>query len=419
MSAATSAPLTRARIVPFDTAGRAPEEANAVLFDFNPETLTLKTSAGQSRDRARQGRQQVQHVGAAQATLSFEAVFDATRPREGATNDADGQPERLDVRLRTRPLALLIQADPTSQRGGGGGGKNKKPAPRRVQFRWGSIVFNGLITQYQETFDFFSPEGVPLRSKVQVTLTEQEFRYEIDSNARAQQAASAPAAPGGLRDAAAAAGADSLTDLAGGGFSLGLDASFSAGFSAGVSLSAELGVSADIGLSVGAGISLDASASLDLFGPPALGGAGAGAGGGGALGKAALTPAPAPRAPAPPGPWAPDGPAPGSQAAGLAAVVAGQRAAGLAFAAPNAGRPPAGGAPPAPVALAVRGAPPPVLPRAPGGAAPPALRRTPAETAWDGTRRPRWEASTVTALPTRGAAAHTQPCGCRRCGGGG
>lgn len=411
-----SAALARARIVPFDATGRALEEGEAVPFDFNPETLTLKTSAGQARDRARQGRQQVQHVGASEATLSFEAVFDATRPREGARDDPDGPPERLDVRRRTRPLARLVQADPTSQRGGGGGGgKNRQPAPRRVQFRWGSIVFNGLITQYQESFDFFSPEGVPLRSKVQITLTEQEFRYEIDSEARARQAAAAPPAPAGLREAAAAAGAERLTDLAGGGRSLGLEGGFAAGVSAGVSLSAELGLSGDIGLSAGAGVSLSASASLDLFGSAAL----ALGGGGADVGKAGLAPAPsgtqgAPKpgagAPAAPGPWAPDGPAPGTQAAGLAALVAGRRAAGLAFALPNA--------PPGAAALPVRGAPPPVLPRAPGGAVPPALRRVPIAAGWDGTRRPRWEGAAPPGATGGRAAPHAQPCGCRRCCGG-
>jgi hypothetical protein len=35
-----------------------------------------------------------------------------------------------------------------------------------VQFRWGTLIFNGVISQHQEVFDYFSPSGVPLRSKV-------------------------------------------------------------------------------------------------------------------------------------------------------------------------------------------------------------------------------------------------------------
>ncbi|PWS37602.1 hypothetical protein DFH01_12340 [Falsiroseomonas bella] len=425
-----TAQFRRASIVPFNEAGTEPQDDQAVPLDFNPATLTLKTSAGESRDRSRQGRQQVQNVGASSATLSFEAVFDSTRPRDGEDGRAPIQEEELDVRLRTRPLALLIQAAESEQ----GSGGNSQPAPRRVQFRWGSIVFNGLITQYQETFDYFSPGGVPLRSKVQITLTEQEFRYEIDSQERARAQAAAAPSPNSMRDAASASGADSLFDLGSGGFSLGLSAGFSAGFSAefsagfsaDISLQAELGLSVDVGLSAGAGVSLSADAAVDLFGSSALGTGGATAGKSGVV---AATPSGSGRAgagtaaavkgsiPSPPSPWAPEGPAPGSQAAGLAAIVLSQRAAGIALAAPNT--------PDAVTPLAPRGSPPPVLPRAPTGIAPLAIRGVPRAAETTGDRRPRWEALGV--APPRFVAAGASRtsgcgcgggCGCARCGGG-
>jgi hypothetical protein len=401
-----SARFTRASITPFDEAGRQTQDAARIAFDFNPETLTLKTSAGVARDKARQGRQQVQHAGATSATLTFEAVFDATRPRDGDGGRPATNEEELDVRLRTRPLALLVQA-PEGEAGASGG--DAQPAPRRVQFRWGSIVFNGLVTSYQETFDFFSPGGVPLRSKVQLTLTEQEFRYEIDSAERARART-----PGG---AGFGAGAGGGTGPGGGiGASAGFSASFSAGFSAyfsaGVSLDAELGVSADIGLSAGAGVSLSAAAAVDLFGGAALGtgGASVGRGGLGATsaaggGKAAQAQALAPS------PWAPEGPAPGSQAAGLAAVVVAQRASGAALAAPNL--------PGAITVLPVRGSPPSLLPRAPagGGAAPLRAALPPASATGD--RAPRWAAAGV---PFHAGAVAPHPkragCACPCCGGG-
>jgi hypothetical protein len=432
-----TAQFRRASIVPFNDAGTEPLDDQAVPLDFNPETLTLKTSAGQSRDRSRQGRQQVQNVGASSATLSFEATFDSTRPRDGEDGRAPIEEEELDVRLRTRPLALLIQAAESEQ----GSGGNSQPAPKRVQFRWGSIIFNGLITQYQETFDYFSPGGVPLRSKVQITLTEQEFRYEIDSQERARAQSAASPSPNSMRDAASAAGADSLFDLGSGGFSLGLSAGFSASFSAGfsagfsaefsagfsadISLQAELGLSVDVGLSAGAGVSLSADAAVDLFGSSALGTGSATAG---KAGIAAATPPAAGGSgsaaaavkgtiPSPPSPWAPEGPAPGSQAAGLAAIVLSQRASGTALAAPNT--------PGVVTPLAPRGSPPPVLPRAPTGLAPPAIRSVPREAETTGDRRPRWEA--LGAAPSRFVAAAASlksgcgcggGCGCARCGGG-
>lgn len=421
-----STKFKRASIVPFDAAGQNAEEAEAIRFDFNPESLTLKVSASRSRDRQRRGRQQVQHVGTSEATLSFEAVFDSSRPRDREDGRAPAATEdELDVRRRTMALAALIEQAENQQGGGSGsGGDKKQPAPKRVQFRWGSIIFNGLITQYQETFDYFSPGGVPLRSKVQITITEQEFRYEVSAAERAVARAAAPPAPAGLRDAAAAAGANSLLDMGPSGLSLGLSPGLSsalnASASAGISLEASLGLSANVGLAVGAGLSLSADASVEVFGSDAIGGGSATAG------RASLSAGTTSTSAAAASPWAPDGPAPGTRAAGLAALVNAQRAAGTALAAPNASAAArmanAAGQPSGP--LAVRGSPPPLLPRATSGAVSPALRNVPPELTWTGERRPRWETlgaqSWRAAAPSRAAAPHAASagCGCARCSGG-
>jgi hypothetical protein len=78
-------PLAKAQLIPFGDAPNAavPDGSKAIRFDFNPETLTLKVSSGEARDSARRGRQQTQNVGASQATLSFECLFDSTHPRAG------------------------------------------------------------------------------------------------------------------------------------------------------------------------------------------------------------------------------------------------------------------------------------------------------------------------------------------------
>ncbi|WP_141349068.1 CIS tube protein, partial [Zoogloea ramigera] len=311
----TTSQFRRAKLVPFDAGGRNPQEARAIPLDFNPETLTLKVSGGEQRDRSRRGRQQVQNVGASKATLSFECIFDSTRPRDASDSSTGGE-EMLDVRTRSKPIADLLQVY----------GSGREQAPRRVQFRWGTLIFNGVISQHQEVFDYFSPSGVPLRSKLSITLTEQEFRYEVSATDAAQRRQAVEQASAGARSQAAAAGASSLM---GGGSGLDLSAGFdlSAGLgldldldlnlnldmslSAQVGLSASLGLSADIGVSVGAGINLDASAAVDLFGPAALGTDAD-------LGRSGVAiPQPSPglaAAGVPPSPWAPDGPAPGSRA---------------------------------------------------------------------------------------------------------
>ena len=103
----TTSQFRRAKLVPFDAGGRDPQESRAIPLDFNPETLTLKVSGGEQRDRSRRGRQQVQNVGSSKATLSFECYFDSTRPRDDDANDDAGGEEMLDVRVRTNELGGL------------------------------------------------------------------------------------------------------------------------------------------------------------------------------------------------------------------------------------------------------------------------------------------------------------------------
>ncbi len=416
----STAQFCRARLVPFDAGGKNTEEGRIIPLDFNPETLTLKVSGGEQKDKGRKGRQQVQNVGSSKATLSFECVFDSTRPRDDDTGEGGGE-EMLDVRVRTKPIADLVQTY----------GSGKEQAPRRVQFRWGTLIFNGVISSHQEVFEYFSPSGVPLRSKVQLTLTEQEFRYEVNASYAAQRLQAVEQAASDARSQASAAGADSLL---GGGANGGAGFDLSAGFelsasldvnldvslSAQVGLSASLGASADIGMAVGAGIHLDASAAIDLFGPAALGTSGD-------LGRSGLTvPKPSPglaAAGVTPNPWAPDGPAPGSSAAGLAAAVSSQRAAGAIAPLPAQGGGASASAGNAP--LPVRGSPPLALRRSPPAGSPVfASREAPLSMA-AGERRPRWEslpATTATAAPAHSHANHSTcacgGCGCRRCCGG-
>lgn len=436
----SSPPFRRAKLVPFDAGGQNPQEGQAIALDFNPETLTLKVSAGQQRDRGRRGRQEVQNVGASKATLTFECVFDSTRPRDDPSGEAAGGEEQLDVRRRSKPIADLLQVF----------GSGREQAPRRVQFRWGTLIFNGVISSHQEVFDYFSPSGVPLRSKVQLTLTEQEFRYQVSADEAAQRRQAISQAAAGAREQAAAAGAAGLLAAAGGApadlrnaFQLDAlgDALASAGLSAELGLSASFGLAADLGAALGAGVPLDAAAALDLFGAGAV------------LGGADLARSGTALPPTSPGlsasgalpqPWAPDGPAPGSAAAGLAAVVTGQRAGGAVsppVAAGLAGSAAAGSTSAGASAGSSPGA------ARPGGraSAMPALRGSPPQSPrWTidggralfttrpplstqtGERRPRWEflppaSESEIVRPTRaaggGCASCGAGCGCQRCRG--
>ena len=53
-----------------------------------------------------------------------------------------------------------------------------KGQPPQVAFEWGGLYFKAIITTMSENFVLFDAEGVPLRSKVTITL--QQFIDESD-----------------------------------------------------------------------------------------------------------------------------------------------------------------------------------------------------------------------------------------------
>lgn len=307
--------LVKAKLIPFRDPpnANAPDQAREIPFDFNPETLTFKVSTGQARDSARQGRQQTQNVAASQATLSFECIFDSTRPRDSdGANSLSSPVKDRDVRKRTKAIADLLQdVDP-----------GKASVPRRVRFLWGEFLFDGVVSQHQETFDYFSADGVPLRSKVALTLTEKEFRYNVSA---------AQAAP--LRD-----GAVALASGPGGNDVPPAEGELQrqhAALAAVLAPDLRRASPAEIGQRLGAGVSLRASEALALFGTAALpagvalpplsatGSAGL------AAGLASSARRATPQAGRPSSPWGRDAAPVGSAAAGLAAAVVAQRQAGL------------------------------------------------------------------------------------------
>ena len=47
-----------------------------------------------------------------------------------------------------------------------------------MRFQWGTFLFEGVIESLNESLEYFSEDGTPLRGKVSVGLTRQEIKYE-------------------------------------------------------------------------------------------------------------------------------------------------------------------------------------------------------------------------------------------------
>jgi hypothetical protein len=182
------------------------DEPNWLSVQFNPETLKVSfanqvaTPSGSGDQRGTPARQ---FVGAGTTKLAVQLWFDvgAQQGQSGAVDD---------VRKLTKKVAHFITPEKVGD----------KLAPPGVRFVWGSFQFDGIMESLEESLEFFSPEGRPLRATVSFALTQQKitdfvFRPVQSSppGAGSSPGASGNAAPGTKPLAQAPAGS-SLQSLA-------------------------------------------------------------------------------------------------------------------------------------------------------------------------------------------------------------
>jgi hypothetical protein len=230
--------VTLATLTPFQNNNRELDAGRKVTAQFNPQSLKLGfrnraapqaptrlTDEGSTGSSAAAAKQ----VTGFMATLSsLEFLFDTSETGE-------------DVRKTTLKIVGMLQTP----------GTNNSPL---VQFQWGSFIFNGTISSVDETIDYFSDAGVPLRATV-------TFGMENNEPSLATPSSTAGVGAG-----------------AGAGFSAGFSAGIGGGISAGAGFSA--GVSGGIGGGIPGGISGGISVG---------GGIGGGISGGAAVGTTPLT----------------------------------------------------------------------------------------------------------------------------------
>jgi len=239
--------------------------AEPARIKFNPASLKLSLTNNLD-EQARQATR------ASTTKLEMELVFDSTE---------DG----TDVRDQTGQVKSLAVAPDTPH-----------ARPPQVEFRWGRFSFTGAIESLTETLDFWSAEGVPLRSTLQVTL--QGLRLDSTAQDAPASATLAPVAAGGTgttgaatragdrnggRAVAATNGIENMRMSAGGYVAVSAEvtlrpaASFSPGASVGAASGAGFGIgaSASAGASAGAGFGMGAGAG---FGAGASAGVSASAG---------------------------------------------------------------------------------------------------------------------------------------------
>jgi hypothetical protein len=237
---------------------------------FNPESLKVAfanqvaTPSGAGDQKGTPARQ---FVGAGTTKLSLQLWFDVSAPMP------TGEKTENDVRKLTAKVAYFI----TPKQEG------DKFVPPAVRFIWGSFQFDGIMESMEESLEFFSSDGRPLRASVTVNLTQQkitEFTFrpttpgtspspgtrpltQATDGSNVQKEADKQGKGDKWQDIAAANNIENPRMLQPGQL-LDMNASVSAGVSFGGTASLTGGVSAQAGVAVGgqAGVSVDGGAGI-------------------------------------------------------------------------------------------------------------------------------------------------------------
>jgi hypothetical protein len=127
---------------------------------FNPASLvyTVENSTKQQSGNPKRKQFAAQFTG----KLTMDLQFDTTDTG-------------MDVRKDTNKVAKLMQASANAGKNPVSGNAQAQPV---VSFQWGSYEFKGTMDSFKETIDFFSADGVPLRSLVSISLARQDQVFD-------------------------------------------------------------------------------------------------------------------------------------------------------------------------------------------------------------------------------------------------
>jgi hypothetical protein len=143
------------------------EQDSWCKVQFNPDSLKVSFAnqlvqpAGAGDQRGTPARQ---FVGAGTTKLTLTLWFDiGSLPQDERVDD---------VRRLTSRVAFFIT--PRQERAARGQTKYVPPA---VRFLWGTFQFDGLMDSLDETLEYWSPEGKPLRASMSLALSQQKIQF--------------------------------------------------------------------------------------------------------------------------------------------------------------------------------------------------------------------------------------------------
>jgi hypothetical protein len=171
------AALAKAQLIELNQKFTDPKpDGQTVEVQFNPETLKvtyanqIEQPKGGDQASGTAGRQ---FVGAGTTKLALQLWFDVTAMEQDSVDD---------VRRLTQKVIYFMTPQPSDE-------DAKRLAPPGIRFQWGSFLFDGVVDGIEQSLEFFSPDGKPLRASISLSLSQQkilEATFEGDGKVPAQ-----------------------------------------------------------------------------------------------------------------------------------------------------------------------------------------------------------------------------------------
>ncbi len=176
-----TATISKAELWELDPNGQ-PMPNSKVPVQFNPETLKVSFSnqvvppTNNATDQ--NSTSTTQYVGKGSTKLAVQLWFDVTG--ELPEGLAQSDEEKKDVRRLTKKVAYFITPKPAPN-------DATKNVPPAVRFLWGTFQFDGIMESLEESLEFFSPDGLPLRASLSLNLSQQTIQFAFAQRQSSQQ----------------------------------------------------------------------------------------------------------------------------------------------------------------------------------------------------------------------------------------
>jgi hypothetical protein len=143
-----------------------------VEVQFNPASLKLNCS-NQVKTNDQGNGSSMQFAGRGASKLSLELIFDVSGLGAIGISDVHQMSEKIaalginDVRQMSGKISAFLKTTQTEMPSR----KGVATVPG-VRFQWGTFLFDGVLESIDETLDFWSEDGRPLRSTISLSLTQ-------------------------------------------------------------------------------------------------------------------------------------------------------------------------------------------------------------------------------------------------------